>query len=203
MLNPSSKRQIQNKQFANEISTLFERCYRIKSEEIRKKWNVEEMIDDIQNYQLKWNQHVLRMLENSLPRKALQYWPQGKIYLGRPYVVGKTSSCSCRVGIWPMTANGRRRFIYLVKWRVCYVEDSSRSCILLNRLNTFPRYITGRWVYFAPWKKKKKKKKVNIDNSPTVKDNKGKFKKKKKKMMMNAHSTFRSAICEKFAKYCH
>ena len=25
----------------------------IKSEEIRKKWNVEEMIDDIQNYQLK------------------------------------------------------------------------------------------------------------------------------------------------------
>ena len=31
---------------------------RIKSEEIRKKWNVEEMIDDIQNYQLKQNQHV-------------------------------------------------------------------------------------------------------------------------------------------------
>ena len=29
---------------------------RIKSEEIRKKLNVEEMIDDIQNYQLKWNQ---------------------------------------------------------------------------------------------------------------------------------------------------
>ena len=27
---------------------------RIKSEEIRKKWNVEEMVDDIQNYQLKW-----------------------------------------------------------------------------------------------------------------------------------------------------
>ena len=32
---------------------------RMKSEEIRKKWNVEEMIVDIQNYQLKWNQHVL------------------------------------------------------------------------------------------------------------------------------------------------
>ena len=26
---------------------------RIKSEEVRKKWNVEEIIDDIQNYQLK------------------------------------------------------------------------------------------------------------------------------------------------------
>ena len=28
------------------------------------------MIDDTQNYQLKWNQHVLRMPENRLPRKA-------------------------------------------------------------------------------------------------------------------------------------
>ena len=51
---------------------------RIKSEEIRKKWKVEVMIDDIQNYQLKWNQQDLRMPENILPRKALQYRPQGK-----------------------------------------------------------------------------------------------------------------------------
>ena len=46
---------------------------RIKSEEIRKKWNVEEMIANIQNYQLKWNQHVLKMPENTIPLKALQY----------------------------------------------------------------------------------------------------------------------------------
>ena len=58
---------------------------RIKSEEIRKKWNVEEMLDDVQNYQLKWNQHVLRMPENTIPRKALQYRRQGKRDLGRPY----------------------------------------------------------------------------------------------------------------------
>ena len=51
---------------------------KIKSQEIRKKWNVEEMIDDIQNYQLKWNQHILRIPENRIPRKALQYRPQGK-----------------------------------------------------------------------------------------------------------------------------
>ena len=51
---------------------------RIKSEEIRKEWNVEEMIDDIQDYQLKWNQHVLRMPENRIPRKALQYLPSRK-----------------------------------------------------------------------------------------------------------------------------
>ena len=56
MLDPSTKRQIQNKQFANVIfrslsgATLRDR---IKAEEIRKNWKVEEMIDDIQNYQLK------------------------------------------------------------------------------------------------------------------------------------------------------
>ena len=50
----------------------------IRSEEIRKKWNVEEMIDDIQKYQLKWNERVLRMPENRIPRKVLQYRPQLK-----------------------------------------------------------------------------------------------------------------------------
>ena len=59
-------------------------CYytaicRIKSETIRKQWKVEEIIDDIQNYQQKWNQRVLKMPENR------QYRPQGKRYLGRPY----------------------------------------------------------------------------------------------------------------------
>ena len=51
----------------------FLRCLRIESETIIKKWNVEEMIEDIQNYQLKWNQPVVRKSENRLPRKALQY----------------------------------------------------------------------------------------------------------------------------------
>jgi hypothetical protein len=58
---------------------------RIKSEKIRKQWKVEEIIDDIKNYQQKWNQHVLRMPENRIPRKSLQYQPQGKRDLGRPY----------------------------------------------------------------------------------------------------------------------
>ena len=43
----------------------------MKSEEIRKKWKVEEMIDEIQKYQQKWNQHVLRMPDNRIPRKAM------------------------------------------------------------------------------------------------------------------------------------
>jgi hypothetical protein len=48
------------------------------------KLQIEEMIDNILNYQLKWNEHVLRMPENRIPRKALQYQPQGKRDLGRP-----------------------------------------------------------------------------------------------------------------------
>ena len=43
------------------------------------------MIDDIQNYQLKWNHHVLRMPGNRIPCKALQYRPRGKRDLGTPY----------------------------------------------------------------------------------------------------------------------
>jgi hypothetical protein len=73
-----SKRQIQTKQFANEILRSLSGVTlrdRIKSEEIRKNWNVEEMLDGIQDYQLKWKQHVLRMLENKIPLKALQYRP--------------------------------------------------------------------------------------------------------------------------------
>ena len=57
----------------------------IKSEEIRKKLNVEDMSEDIQNYQLKWNQHVLRKSENRIPRRTLQYRSQAKRDLGRPY----------------------------------------------------------------------------------------------------------------------
>ena len=73
---------------------------RIKSEEIRNKWSVEEIIDDIQNDQLKWNQHVLRMPKNILPRKALQYRPPKEKGIQEDLaVVAKTSSCSCRKGI--------------------------------------------------------------------------------------------------------
>ena len=58
---------------------------RIKIEKMRKQWKVEEIIYDIKHYQQKWNQHVHRMPENILPCKSLQYQPQGKRHLGRPY----------------------------------------------------------------------------------------------------------------------
>ena len=60
--------------------------YKSKSDKIRKQWKVEEIIDDIQDYQQKWNQYALRMPENRLPRKSQQYQPQGKRNLGRPYL---------------------------------------------------------------------------------------------------------------------
>ena len=56
---------------------------RIKSEEIRMEWNVEEMIDDIQSYQLKWNQHVLIKIEYHA--KHCNIHPKEKSDLGRPY----------------------------------------------------------------------------------------------------------------------
>ena len=43
-----------------------------------KKWNVEEMIDDIQNYQLKWDQHVLRVPEIEYHVKQCNIDPEEK-----------------------------------------------------------------------------------------------------------------------------
>ena len=51
---------------------------RIKREKIRKQWKVEEIIDDIQNYQHKWNQHVLRMPENRYHANHCNINPKAK-----------------------------------------------------------------------------------------------------------------------------
>ena len=47
--------------------------------------NMDTIGDNIQNYQLKWYQHVRRMPENRIPRKAMQYRRKGKRDLRRPY----------------------------------------------------------------------------------------------------------------------
>ena len=82
---------------------------RIKSEEIRNKWNVEEMIDDIQNYQLKRNQHVLRMPANRIPCKALQYRPKEKRYSGRPYRRWKDQFMLLKNGNWTQNCDWKQR----------------------------------------------------------------------------------------------
>jgi hypothetical protein len=87
MLDPSSNRQIQNKQFANEIFTPFERCY-IKGQD-QKRGNQEEMKcrrDDRRYPKLSTEMEpTYWMPENRIPRKALQYQHQEKRDLGRPY----------------------------------------------------------------------------------------------------------------------
>lgn len=52
---------------------------RMKSKDLRNQWEVEEMTHDIKNYQLKWNQHILRVPQEWLPLKALHYKAQGRI----------------------------------------------------------------------------------------------------------------------------
>jgi hypothetical protein len=56
----------------------------IKSEDLRNRWRVHEMVQEVQNYQFKWMQHVLRTPANRLPRKLLKYKPHGRRDLGRP-----------------------------------------------------------------------------------------------------------------------
>ena len=58
---------------------------RIRSEEIRNQWKVEEMAAEIQQYRHKWRNHILRMPEHRLP-KRLSYRPQGRRDLGRPHL---------------------------------------------------------------------------------------------------------------------
>jgi hypothetical protein len=58
---------------------------RIKSEDLRNRWRVYEMVQEVQNYQFKWMQHALRMPANRLPRKLRQYKPHGPRDLGRPH----------------------------------------------------------------------------------------------------------------------
>jgi hypothetical protein len=57
---------------------------RIKSEDLRNRWRVHEMVQEVQNYQFKWMQRVLSTPANRLPRKLLKYKPHGRRHLGRP-----------------------------------------------------------------------------------------------------------------------
>ncbi|KAJ4429461.1 hypothetical protein ANN_21630 [Periplaneta americana] len=53
--------------------------------DIRNQWEVEEMTADVQHYQRKWRNHLLRMPEHRLPKRLLYYHPRGRRDLGRPH----------------------------------------------------------------------------------------------------------------------
>jgi hypothetical protein len=58
---------------------------RNKNEDFRSRWRVYVMVQEVQNYQFKWMQHVLRTPANRLRRKLLKYEPHGRRDLGRPH----------------------------------------------------------------------------------------------------------------------
>jgi hypothetical protein len=58
---------------------------RIKSEGLRNRWRVYEIVQEVQNYQFKWMQRVLRTPPNRLSRKLLKYKPHGRRDLRRPH----------------------------------------------------------------------------------------------------------------------
>jgi hypothetical protein len=57
---------------------------RISSEDVRKRLQTENVVEDIKQYQRKWLEHVERMSPERLPWQAYFYTPTGRRDLGRP-----------------------------------------------------------------------------------------------------------------------
>ena len=55
-----------------------------KNQCIRQKTGAQNTVQEINQYQKKWLQHVQRMDTNRLPKQALQYKPKGRRNIGRP-----------------------------------------------------------------------------------------------------------------------
>jgi hypothetical protein len=51
---------------------------------IREELKVEHTVDEIQNYQKNWLQHVNKVEHAGIPRMTLEYQPKGKRAVGRP-----------------------------------------------------------------------------------------------------------------------
>ena len=72
---------------------------RIKSEEIRKKWIVGEMIDDIKNFNWNETNMFLGCQKIDYHAKHCNVDPKEKVIWEDLTIVGNTCSCSCRSGI--------------------------------------------------------------------------------------------------------
>jgi hypothetical protein len=60
------------------------RLDRQRNPEIRNSLKVDNIVDDIKQYQRRWVDHLERMDRSRLPRLAFQYQPWGWRYRGRP-----------------------------------------------------------------------------------------------------------------------
>jgi hypothetical protein len=56
----------------------------IRGEDVRKQLNTERMVEEIQEYQNKWHNHVERMPPEHLPWQTYSYHPIGRHDIGRP-----------------------------------------------------------------------------------------------------------------------
>jgi hypothetical protein len=57
---------------------------KITSEDERKQLNTERMVEEIQEYQNKWHNHVERLSPERLPWQTYSYHPTGRRDIGRP-----------------------------------------------------------------------------------------------------------------------
>jgi hypothetical protein len=57
---------------------------KLRSENVRKQLNTERMVEEIQEYQKKWHNHVERIPPERLPWQTYSYHPIGRRDIGRP-----------------------------------------------------------------------------------------------------------------------
>jgi hypothetical protein len=57
---------------------------KIRKEKVRKQLNTEQMVEEIQEYQKKWHNHVERMPPERLPWQTYSYHPTGRRDIGCP-----------------------------------------------------------------------------------------------------------------------
>ena len=57
---------------------------RVRNQDVRTQLGVENIVEEICNYQKQWKEHVMRMPPCRLPKLAMFYKPDGTRDLGRP-----------------------------------------------------------------------------------------------------------------------
>ena len=63
----------------------------LSNAELYKRTNSEPLSQCIKNKRLRWLGHILRMKEKRIPKKALQWTPQGRRKVGRPAVTWRST----------------------------------------------------------------------------------------------------------------
>ena len=98
---------------------------RIRNTQIRKDLNIVPLLEDIERSKLRWYGHVMRMNDESKPKKYLEWRPPGKRPVGRPrkrWIEGVESALEKR-GISLREVQYFRRYDDRDEWRA-FLRDS-------------------------------------------------------------------------------